>query len=146
MTVTGDAGVGKSRLVNEALAPLGVRVVRGRCLPYGRGITYWPVVEVLKQLDSRPADASASAAVGSLLGDTGTATSPDETAWAFRKLLEQEAPLACVFEDLHWAEDTLLDLVEHVVLFSAGAPILLVATARPELHERRPSCLRAASS
>ena len=54
VTVVGDPGIGKSRLVAEALATLGVRVVRGRCLPYGEGITYWPVVEVIKQLDARP--------------------------------------------------------------------------------------------
>ena len=137
VTVLGDAGVGKSRLVAEALATLEVRVVRGRCLPYGRGITYWPVVEVLKQLDGRPADGAAAAAIGSLLGETDVATSPDEIAWAVRKLLEAEAPLACVFDDVHWAEETLLDLVDHVSLLSSGAPILLVCMARPELLEHR---------
>ena len=56
MTVVGDAGVGKSRLVAEALAAVEARIVRGRCLPYGEGITYWPVVEVVKQLAALPSD------------------------------------------------------------------------------------------
>ena len=56
MTIVGDAGVGKSRLVAEALAALDARVVRGRCLPYGEGITYWPVVEVVKQLEALPSE------------------------------------------------------------------------------------------
>ncbi len=62
---------------------------------------------------------AAAAAIGSLLGETDAATSPDEIAWAFRKLLEAEAPLACVFDDVHWAEETLLDLVDHVALLSS---------------------------
>jgi class 3 adenylate cyclase len=68
VTIVGDAGVGKSRLVAEALAPVEAKVVRGRCLPYGEGITYWPVVEVLKQLDVLPPDPEAAAAIRSLLG------------------------------------------------------------------------------
>ena len=70
VTVVGDAGVGKSRLAAEALASIEATVVRGRCLPYGEGITYWPVVEVLKQLDVLPADEAAAAAIRSLLGET----------------------------------------------------------------------------
>ena len=91
VTVVGDAGVGKSRLVAEALASIEATVVRGRCLPYGEGITYWPVVEVLKQLDVLPSDEAAAAAIRSLLGETEAPTSAEEIAWAFRKTLEQAA-------------------------------------------------------
>ena len=70
VTVVGDAGVGKSRLVAEALDAVEARVVRGRCLPYGEGITYWPVVEVVKQLAVLPSDPAAAAAIRSLLGES----------------------------------------------------------------------------
>src|SRR5262245_11904442 len=142
VTIVGDAGVGKSRLVAEALAPLDTATVRGRCLPYGEGITYWPVVEVLKQLDTLPPDADAAAAVRSLLGEGDTSASAEEIAWAFRKTLEHaaaERPLAVVFDDVHAGEETFLDLVEHVALLSSGSPILLVCMSRPELIERRPA-------
>jgi class 3 adenylate cyclase/tetratricopeptide (TPR) repeat protein len=138
--VIGDAGAGKSRLVAEALPPLATRVVRGRCLPYGEGITYWPVVEVLKQLSVDPADETAAAAIRSLLGETDVQTSAEEIAWAVRKTFEQAAavrPLIVVFDDIQWGEETFLDLVEHVALLSTGAPILLACLARPELTERR---------
>src|SRR4051794_26358714 len=70
VTIVGDPGIGKSRLAAEALGLMGAeRVVRGRCLAYGSGITYWPVVEVVKQLDALPSDPAAAAAIGSLLGD-----------------------------------------------------------------------------
>jgi len=142
VTVVGDAGVGKSRLVAELLASLGARVVRGRCLPYGEGVGYWPVVEVLKQLESLPAEEGAAAAIRSLLGESDAPTSADTLAWAFRKTLEQaaaEQPLAVVLDDIHWGEEPFLDLVEHVALFSSGAPLLLLCLARPELLDRRPS-------
>ena len=138
VTVVGDAGVGKSRLVAEAHARAEARVVRGRCLPYGDGITYWPVVEVVKQLAALPSDPVAAAAIRSLLGESDVATSGDEIAWAFRKLLEEQAPLVVVFDDLQWGEETFLDLVESTALLSAGAPLLLVCIARPELVQRRP--------
>ena len=118
VTVVGDAGVGKSRLVAEALARSGRAVVRGRCLAYGEGITYWPVVEVVKQLDALPSDPAAAAAIRSLLGESEAATSAEEIAWAFRKLLEEQAPLVVVFDDIQWGEETFLDLVEHVALLS----------------------------
>ena len=139
VTVVGDAGVGKSRLVAEALAQVKSRVVRGRCLPYGDGITYWPVVEVVKQLAVLPSDPVAAAAMRSLLGESDVATSGDEIAWAFRKLLEEQAPLVVVFDDIQWGEETFLDLVESTALLSAGAQILLLCLARPELVERRPT-------
>jgi class 3 adenylate cyclase/tetratricopeptide (TPR) repeat protein len=137
ITIVGEAGVGKSRLVAEALASIPARVVRGRCLSYGDGITYWPVVEVLKRLDALPSDETAASALQSLLGENDRTTSAEEIAWAFRKLLEEQAPLMCVFDDLQWAEDTLFDLIEHVALFSGGSPLLLVCMARPELSQRR---------
>jgi class 3 adenylate cyclase/tetratricopeptide (TPR) repeat protein len=137
-TIAGDPGVGKSRLSAEFLAGTDARVVHGRCLSYGKGITYWPVVEVVKQLDVLPSDPAAAASLRSLLGETHEATSADEIAWAFRKLLEERSPLVCVFDDLQWGEETFLDLVEHVALLSSGAPLLLLCLARPELTERRP--------
>jgi class 3 adenylate cyclase/tetratricopeptide (TPR) repeat protein len=141
-TILGPAGVGKSRLTAEFLASLGAAlVVRGRCLPYGEGITYWPVVEVVKQLPEAELDPAAAETVGALVGDEPLVTSSDEITWAFRKLLEAvavEAPLVCVFDDVHWGEETFLDLVEHVADLSRDAPILLVCMARPELLDRRP--------
>jgi class 3 adenylate cyclase/tetratricopeptide (TPR) repeat protein len=138
VTVVGDAGVGKSRLVAEALAEVGARVARSRCLPYGEGISYWPVVEVVKQLAALPSDPVAAAAVRSLLGESEVGTSGDEIAWAFRKLLEEQAPLLVVFDDIQWGEETFLDLVESTALLSTGAPVLLLCMARPDLSERRP--------
>ncbi len=139
LTLVGDAGVGKSRLVSEAVAGMEARVVRGRCLPYGAGITYWPVVEVVKQLAAVPSDEAAAEAIRSLLGESDRGSSSDEIGWAFRKLLEEQAPLVCVFDDLQWGDETFLDLVEATGLLSAGAPLLLLGMARPELLERRPS-------
>jgi class 3 adenylate cyclase len=139
VTVVGDAGVGKSRLVAEALAAIDARVARGRCLPYGEGITYWPVVEIVKQLAALPSDPVAEAAIRSLLGESDVGTSGDEIAWAFRKVLEEQAPLVVVFDDLQWGEETFFDLVESTALLSAGAPLLLLCMARPELVEQRPS-------
>jgi class 3 adenylate cyclase/tetratricopeptide (TPR) repeat protein len=140
-TVLGSAGVGKSRLAAEFLVGLDARVVRGRCLSYGEGITYWPVVEILKQLGTLP-EGDPAEPLRSLLGETETTAAAAEIAWGFRKLLEQEAqeqPLVVVLDDLHWGEETLLDLVEHVADLSRDAPLLLLCLARPELLERRPS-------
>jgi class 3 adenylate cyclase/tetratricopeptide (TPR) repeat protein len=142
VTIVGEAGVGKSRLVAEALASVDARVVYGRCLTYGEGITYWPVVEILKELGASPSDETAVAAIRSLLGETDAATSAEEIAWAFRKTLEQaaaEQPLVVVCDDIQWGEETFLDLLEHVALLSSGASILLLGMARPELIERRAS-------
>jgi len=138
VTVVADAGVGKSRLVKEALGQIDARTVRGRCLPYGDGITYWPVVEVVKQLGARPVERDADDAIRSLLGETDRVLAPEEIAWAFRKLLEQEAPLVVVLDDIQWGDETFLDLVEAVGLLSARAPILLICMTRPELQARRP--------
>ena len=143
VTVVGAAGVGKSRLVAEFLAGVEATVVRGRCLSYGEGITYWPVVEVLKQLEPHRSrlelDPVAAEALTALLGHGGT-SSTDEIAWAFRKLLEAVAadgPLVAVFDDIHWGEDVFLELLEHLAFLSTGIPILLVCMARPELLDRR---------
>jgi class 3 adenylate cyclase/tetratricopeptide (TPR) repeat protein len=137
VTVIGNAGVGKSRLTAELASSLDARTVRGRCLSYGEGITYFPVVEVLKQFPGLPSDPVAAESLRALLGEGVGGTSPDEIAWAFRKLLEEHAPLVCVFDDIQWGEETFLDLVEHVALLSS-APILMLCLARPDFIERRP--------
>ncbi|HSC48904.1 MAG TPA: AAA family ATPase, partial [Gaiellaceae bacterium] len=143
-TILGTAGVGKSRLTAELTAGLdGARVVSGRCLPYGEGITYWPVVEVVKQLPPAAAlglEPAALAAIERLLGEE-SAGSTEEIPWAVRKLLEaaaQAQPLVVVLDDIHWGEQTFLDLVEHVADLSREAPLLLLCLARPELLDRRP--------
>lgn len=141
VTVIGDAGIGKSRLAEEVLASLGAEVVHGRCLPYGEGITYWPVVEVVRHLPVLPENEAGGASIRSLLGESEAATSAEEIAWAFRKALERAAadrPLTLVFDDIQWGEETFLDLIEHVALLSSGAPILMLCIARPELVDRRP--------
>jgi class 3 adenylate cyclase/tetratricopeptide (TPR) repeat protein len=130
-TLLGSPGVGKSRLVEEFTrgAADRARIVRGRCLHYGEGITYWPLVEVLVQLG---ADAEAVLA----------RPTPNEAAMATRKLLEghaAERPLVVVWDDIQWAEPTFLDLIEHVVDWSRGAPIFVLSVARPELLELRPA-------
>jgi class 3 adenylate cyclase/tetratricopeptide (TPR) repeat protein len=142
VTVVGDAGVGKSRLVAEFLYGLEETVARGRCLPYGEGITYWPVVEVLKQLAVLPEHEAAAVAIRSLLGESEAGASAEEIAWAFRKTLEQaaaERPLVVVFDDIQWGEETLRNLIEHIALLSSGASILLLCMARPELTEHHPA-------
>src|SRR5919108_6201218 len=137
LTVLGQAGVGKTRLVAGAVRGVEASVLRGRCLSYGEGITFWPVSEVVHQaarmIDTDP-PAEATAKLRRLLGDAGdadhvagrvaqligleaTPVPAEEAAWAFRRLLEVLAgagPLVVVLDDLHWAEPTLLDLVEHV--------------------------------
>jgi class 3 adenylate cyclase/tetratricopeptide (TPR) repeat protein len=138
VTVVGDPGVGKSRLVAEALEQIDARNVRGRCLSYGEGITYWPVIEVVKQLHLRPDDEHAAAAIRSLLGETEAFAGTDEIAWAFRKLLEAQAPLVVCFDDIQWGEEKFLELIESTALLSVGAPLLLIGMARPELLDRRP--------
>ena len=150
-TLLGAAGVGKSRLAQEFLAGLdGATVLRGTCLSYGEGITYWPVVEVLKQvlgpepdprLTELGLDAAAAHAIHDVLGDGGASASIEDIAWAVRRLLEAVAanePLVVVLDDIHWGEDVFLDLVDHIADLSRDAPILLFCMARPELLDRRP--------
>jgi class 3 adenylate cyclase/tetratricopeptide (TPR) repeat protein len=132
-TVLGSAGVGKTRLGVEFLADLDATVLRGRCLDYGDGITFWPVVEVLKQIGVQAEPVLERIAQGG--------SSPQELFWEFRKLLERlaaERPLVVVFDDTHWAEPTFLDLIDHVSDLSRAAPILLLVLARPELLDERP--------
>jgi class 3 adenylate cyclase/tetratricopeptide (TPR) repeat protein len=161
-TVLGAAGVGKSRLVREFLASVTGRaiVLQGRCLPYGEGITFWPVVEVVREaagIDDEDTVAEARSKIVSLveaedeagrivegvahaIGLRGAAAAPDETFWSIRKLLEaiaRRGPLVVVFEDLHWAQPTFLDLVEHIADWTREASILLVCLARQELLDRR---------
>ncbi|MGZ4319009.1 MAG: AAA family ATPase [Gaiellaceae bacterium] len=145
-TILGVAGVGKSRLTAEFLGSLGdATVVRGRCLPYGEGITYWPVVEVLQQLPRAAElglEPAAVAAVERLLGEEQSSASSEEIPWAVRKLLEaaaESSPVVAVFDDIHWAEPTFLDLLEHVAELSREAPLLLLCMARPELLDVRPN-------
>ena len=136
-TVLGTAGVGKSRLVAELLARVGDRatVLRGRCLHYGDGVTFWPLVEALISV-GEPAQP-----VLDRLNTGGVAT-PEELFWEVRRLLEslaEELPVILHIDDLQWAEPMLLDLLDHVADLSRGAPLLLLCTARPELLEERPA-------
>jgi class 3 adenylate cyclase len=142
-TVLGTAGVGKSRLVAEFLRSLDdATVARGRCLSYGEGVGYWPVTEVVMQLLADGTGAEVAAGLGAILGDEAAPGSPDEIAWAFRKLLEAHAaqrPLVVVFDDVQWGEPAFLDLVEHVADLSRDAPILLLCVAKPELLDHGPA-------
>jgi class 3 adenylate cyclase/tetratricopeptide (TPR) repeat protein len=128
-TLIGPAGVGKSRLVADFLGQIGseARVARGRALSYGEGITYWPLVELLIELGLEP--------------DEAIRSSPADTQLATRALLEDLAatvPLVLVLDDLQWAEEPLLDLVEHLADWVREAPIFLLCIARPELLDARP--------
>jgi class 3 adenylate cyclase len=164
-TILGAAGVGKSRLVDEFVASLGEQaiVVRGRCLSYGEGITYWPVAEIVRGVTGMgrsPADPVTDLAriravlgvrddadriaelIGQAIGLGQGQASPEETPWAIQSFLETlaaERPLVAVLDDLQWGQPLLLDLVEHVSEWSHDTPILLVVVARPELLEMRPT-------
>ncbi len=168
ITVVGEPGVGKSRLVAELAAYLDakpgiVRWRQGRCLPYGEGITFWALGEIVKAEAGILESDSAEVATRKL----ETAVSPEEperqwllqrlaplvgvetaspaerqelfTAW--RRFLEGLAaarPSVLVFDDLHWADEALLAFLEHLAEWSQGVPLLVLCTARPELYERRP--------
>jgi len=154
-TVLGAAGIGKSRLVQELVSIVGgdAIVLSGRCLSYGEGITFWPLREIVRHLGGEEprealseilrADAEAELVAERIAGVLGLGeVSGEETFWAFRRLFEalaRERPLVLVFEDIHWAEPTLLDLIEYLADLTREAPVLLLCLARPELLDDRPS-------
>ena len=153
VTVVGAPGLGKSRLVQELVSEVGERatVLVGRCPSYGDGVTYRPLAEIVRQIagsDPRArieelvgADERVAGLVLSAIGLSEAPAQAEETFWAVRSLLERlagERPLVVVVEDVHWAEPTLLDLLEYLVAFSSGHPILLICLARPEFLETRP--------
>jgi class 3 adenylate cyclase/tetratricopeptide (TPR) repeat protein len=162
--VIGTAGIGKSRLVNELLASVRdeATVLEGRCLPYGKGITYWPLRDLVRgaggeltrerieELLEGDADAKKVAArVAGAIGIAGSTSAPEETMWAVRRLLEhlaREEPLVIAFDDLQWAEPTFLDLIEYLLGWIRDAPILIVCLARPDLLEQHPGWLATAAN
>ncbi len=162
VTIFGEPGVGKSRLVREFLETLeGATVLRGRSLPYGEGITYWPLAEMVKVSagihDDEPvreafdklraccedeAIADLLANASGVLEAVEAEATGQEIAWAAREWaarLAEPQPLALVFEDIHWAEEPLLELVEHLAEYVRDAPLFILCLARPELLEVRPS-------
>jgi class 3 adenylate cyclase/tetratricopeptide (TPR) repeat protein len=162
-TLLGTAGVGKSRLVHEFLGQMReqAQVLRARCLPYGEGITFWPVIELAQaaagiELNEPPASAVAKLRtlleqapdrdpildrVCPTIGLSDDVVPTEEAFWGVRKFLEAVAttkPLIVVIDDVQWAEPTMLDLIDHVADWSREAPILFLAIARPELLDARP--------
>ena len=161
VTIYGEPGVGKSRLAREFVGSLeGATVLGGRCLPYGEGITYWPLAEMVKSAagisDDDPIKEAMEKlrmccedeAVADLLGLAAgvleaveTERSGQEIAWAAREWADQLAdvqPLVLVFEDIHWAEEPLFELIEHLATWVRESPLLIVTLARPELLDVRP--------
>jgi class 3 adenylate cyclase/tetratricopeptide (TPR) repeat protein len=175
VTLVGSPGIGKSRLLFELWSALdkdstAIRYWRqGRSLPYGEGVSFWALGEMVKAqagiLESDASEAAADklrTAVAAVVGDdveawwvlehlrplVGLGGPPQDAgdyrreafgAWRrFFEALAEQRPLVLVFEDLHWADDGLLDFVDHLVDWSSGVPILVVCTSRPELLERRP--------
>ncbi|MFL5929977.1 MAG: BTAD domain-containing putative transcriptional regulator [Gaiellaceae bacterium] len=155
VTVVGEAGMGKTRLLSELIASLASDegALVGRCASYGEGATFLPLAEIVAQaVPSRPAEA-----IAALLGADEQATvvaqrvtqltgdayggSTGETFWAVRRFLEAlagEGALVVALDDVHWAEPTLLDLLDYLAAWPAEAPLLLVCLTRPELLEQRP--------
>jgi predicted ATPase/class 3 adenylate cyclase len=158
VAVIGEAGLGKTRLVREIAGRLGpgVKILTGRCLPYGEGITFWPLRDLVLQAGGHDSQEGIRAL---LEGEADAATIAErlhrafapgsqgrsdaaEIFWAARRFLEALArsqPVLVVFEDLHWAEPTFLDLVESLAIQPGESPIVLVGNARPELLEQRPA-------
>ena len=172
VTLVGVPGIGKSRLVYELLQevdrePELITWRQGRSLPYGDGVTFWALGEMVKaqagiletdgaedteaKLDHatrailrEPSEAERIARylrplVGlASQGELGQDSSQAFAAWRrFLEALAAERPLVLVFEDLHWADDNLLDFIDHLVDWASGAPMLVIGTARPELLARR---------
>ena len=163
----GPAGIGKSRAAMEFVAGLDeeTRVLHGRCLPYGEGITFWAARDIVKQafgivdadsveqvrnriravVPDGPEAALLADGVAELLGLSESRVGMEETFWAVRRLLEHAAasgPLVLVLDDIHWAEPAFLDLIDYLVGWSEGAPILFLCLGRPELLDARPSWRR----
>jgi class 3 adenylate cyclase/tetratricopeptide (TPR) repeat protein len=168
VTVVGEPGVGKTRLCTELLQyieqrPGLVRWRQGRCLPYGEGIAFWALGEIVKaecgilESDS-PEQASAKldeaipedepdrawlkARLAPLVGAGGEPAAQEESFTAWRRFLEGLAaqnPTVLVVEDLHWADQPMLAFLEHLADWSTGVPLFLLCTARPELHEEHPN-------
>jgi tetratricopeptide (TPR) repeat protein len=163
VTVVGDAGVGKSRLIKEfaTAASADARIVRGRCLPYGDGITFWPLAEVIREAAGIGNDDSPRIATRrlDLLLEKGGAEDREaivervaaainlsaaqfpvaELMWGGRRLLEilaKQRPLVMLVDDLHWAEPTFLDFLDHLLETVDGASILILGSARHEIAER----------
>jgi len=167
VTILGHAGIGKSRLAREVIARAskGGRVVKGRCLAYGDGITFWPLRDIANgaaeiRADDSPEQARAKLAeligdddvvarIASAIGLSEGAFALHEVNWAARKFLEKlaaDAPLVALIDDIHWAEPAFLDLMDHVLDSVENAPILLLATSRPDLLEKRPKWSERADS
>jgi class 3 adenylate cyclase/tetratricopeptide (TPR) repeat protein len=176
VSVIGEAGIGKSRLIDEFLRGLEGKaaIYSGRCLPYGEGITYWPVIEVFKDIAGihrEDDDAATARKLGSLIESlptddsdevrtiavavsnvVGASTTPQgrytvdeitraELHWGIQRvfeLLAVDRPLTLVFEDLHWADPTFLELLQGLAEDTAGSPILLLTSARAEIREAFP--------
>lgn len=175
VTLVGAPGIGKSRLLRELVAggdrgDSPVKWLHGRSLPYGEGVSYWALGEMVKALlgmldTDAPSEAGAKLArgvreriadgadadwieshlrrlVGLAASEEVVADRRGEAFAAWRRFFEavaEQRPLALVFEDLHWADDGLLDFIEELVDRATAVPLVLVASARPELLERRPS-------
>ena len=163
-TLLGTAGVGKSRLVAEVLgtgSADNVQVLSGRCLPYGDGITFWPVLEIVKSaagitesddiealrsklqttLEGEEDATAIEATLAAMLGLVPGGGALEETFWGVRRFLEslaRDRPLVVVVDDLHWSAPPLLDLIEHVLHWSRDVPLLLLCLARPEFLDERP--------
>ncbi|MBA3736424.1 MAG: AAA family ATPase [Actinobacteria bacterium] len=156
VTVVGPAGIGKSRLSAELCHGVRdeARTLTGRCLPYGDGITFWPLVQIIGFLggesgirkllaDTDDGDLVAERVL-SAVGPTGVNSAGGEMFWAVRRLVEEiarEQPLLLMIEDIHWAAPTLLDLLEYLAGWTHDAPVLLLCLARPDLTEARPAWL-----
>jgi class 3 adenylate cyclase/tetratricopeptide (TPR) repeat protein len=168
VTVVGEPGIGKSRLIAELrnvvdARPELIRWRQGRCLPYGEGITFWALGEIVKAeagiLESDPPDVAAAKLEETVAGidderdwvlqrltplvgiEVSAPAERQELFTAWRRYCEYLAagrPTVLVFDDLHWADDALLAFLEHLAEWSQGVPLLVVCVARPELYERRP--------